>query len=166
MSIDLEIWKTIPSFPNYAVSNYGRVFNIKKDVEMVLSRNQDGTLTVGLSREGLQRRRSVKVIVAELFVDGQSDLFDTVIHLDGDDTNIFAHNLAWRPRWFAWKYRKQFDNIPGWAYTGPVVDRVNGQSFGSIIDAACNTGSLLDDIRASLSTGKAVFPTDGVYSYA
>lgn len=166
MRLDEEIWRTIEGFPDYAVSNYGRVMNIKRQTNMTASPNQKGTLTVGLSRRGYQHRKSVKHLVAETFVDGQTNTFNTVIQLDGDRSNFHASNLAWRPRWFAFKYMAQLEDVPDWAYTGPISDRVNGYTFESIVDAATATGVLMEDIKSSLRNGKAVFPTDGIFYYS
>jgi hypothetical protein len=73
----------------YEVSNFGRIYNIQTGREMVLSPTLQGILTVGLMSENhdgypnRQYRRSVKRLVAEAFVPGETDLFDTPIQLDG-----------------------------------------------------------------------------------
>lgn len=151
---------TIPEFPIYEISNTGRVFNRNTGREMVLSPTIQGELTVGLVREGYQYRRSVKVMVAEIFVPGQTDAFDTPILLDGNKENLNADNLAWRPRWFAWKYSRQFtENQPSYFFMGPIFDIVNSIEYNSILEASVATGTLCEDIHYSLINETHVFPS-------
>lgn len=162
-----EIFKTIPEFPNYAVSNHGRFINKRKNQEMAYGPLMNGEVSVGLSKDGVQHRRSAKILVARAFVPGETEVFDTVIHLDGVRTNLMAMNLAWRPRWFAIKYHQQWENIPDWAWTGPVIDIVHEIEFPDIIAAAQGTGSLMAEIRISMMDDtKKVFPYGSVFKYS
>lgn len=161
-----ESYKVIPEFPNYMVTSFGRVYNISKNRYMAASPTEHGDLTVGLNKNGYQYRRSIKRLVAEAFVEGRSLLFDTPIHLDNDRENLHADNIVWRPRWFAWKYSRQFEEvIPSWAHSGPVINTVTGEEFDTIIDAAILTGSLILDIRWSLLNKMHVFPHRGIFAY-
>lgn len=158
--------RTIPEFPNYFVSDDGRVFNAKTDREMVLSPTMQGELTVGLVRDGVQYRRSVKVLVAWAFVDGWTEVFNTPIQLDGNKTNLEANNIRWRPRWFAWKYAHQFsDNPPSYYFIGPIFDVVNSVEYNNILQAAMETGSLCEDIHYSVLNESHVFPNGERYIY-
>jgi hypothetical protein len=132
---------------------------------MALSPTLTGDLTVGLVRDGYQYRRSVKVLVARAFVFGETSIFNTPILLDNDKNNLHASNIKWRPRWFAWKYAKQFQNIESWFYHGPVIDTVNGVEFEHIFEAAVTNGQLCSDIRAAIPSETHVFPTGEKYSY-
>lgn len=65
-------WKQIPGFPNYWVSNYGQVFNMKRRRLMALQSNQDGVITVNLwgklgSEHAKTYNRGVDKMVRELF---------------------------------------------------------------------------------------------------
>lgn len=161
----MEEFRVISEFPMYAVSNYGRVINTRRDTEMRLSHNAYDELTVGLWRDGKQHRRAVRGIVARTFVPGETKIFNTPIFLDGDRDNLNANNLAWRPRWFAIAYIKQFDYEESWWYAGPVRDIRSGDIHPSIIDAAIANGSLVDDIRDSLMNHSRVFPGGAVYEF-
>lgn len=157
---------TISEFPNYEISSSGRVFNRDTGREMVLSPTMQGDPTVGLVRDGIQYRRSVKVLVAEAFVPGQTDVFDTPIQLDGDKRNVTAENIVWRPRWFAWKYARQFSIVqPNWYFMGPIFDVVNSIQYKNIIEAAMATGSLCEDIHYSIINETHVFPLGERYVY-
>ena len=161
----IEAFRVIEEFPDYMVSNYGRVYNIRKGLPMTLSPTEAGDLTVGLMKDKVQHRRSVKLLVAKAFVPGESGIFNTPIQLDRDKENLQADNLAWRPRWFAWKYSRQFDDPPGWAWSGPIED-VNGEvEFETIIDAAFVAGLLMVDIRVSLLHKRRTFPTGWIFRY-
>src|SRR4051794_2006535 len=107
----MEIWREIPDFPGYSVSNMGRVRNDDTRRIMALSRNQYGILYVGLTYGREQFKRSVAVLVADHFLPTfESDAFDTPIHLNGDRSDCRAENLMWRPRDFAIRFHKQFRN--------------------------------------------------------
>lgn len=158
--------KSIPEFPDYHVSSDGRVFNTNTGRDMVLSPTMQGELTVGMMRDGIQYRRSVKVLVAQAFVNGQTTVFDTPIQLDCDKYNLNANNIRWRPRWFAWKYSRQFSgNRPGWFFNGPVVDVINNLQYPTIFEASLVNGLLCEDVHFSILNGTLVFPTGEIYVY-
>jgi NUMOD4 motif len=160
-----EVWSEIPGFEHYVVSNEGRVYNQYLQREMILSPTQNGELTVGLTVRGQQSRRSVKVLVAEAFVNGKDDLCNTPIQKDMNRENLNASNLEWRPRWFAWKYRRQFEDIPHWVYTGPVQDTTTKEEYEHILEAATTLGILFSDIRLSIYNATPVFPVGSVFAY-
>lgn len=160
-----ESFKAIPGFPDYMVGSHGKIYNHKRSTWPLYTPTQNGDLTVGLTYDGVQYRRSVKVLVAEAHVPGKSVEFDTPILLDGDKGNLRADNIEWRPRWFAWRYSQQFDNPPQWAYSGPVYEIHTGQMFESVIEAAIATGSLMSDIRHSFLHKKPVFPHNALFAF-
>jgi hypothetical protein len=162
---DIEIRRPIIGFPNYEITNFGRVFNVRTGREMTHSPTAHEIPTVGLMYEGVQYRRSVKVLVARAFVAGETDLFNTPIQLDGDRANVHESNIAWRPRWFAWVYSRQFISVPGWAWYGPVLDTTRNIEYRNIFVAATTNGNLCSDVYHSINTGTRVFPTGEVYVF-
>lgn len=164
---EYESFKRIPDFWDYMIGSRGNVYSNVYARWLTPSPIQSGELTVGLSRDGKQYRRSVKVLVARAFVPGESFQCNTPILLDGDRTNLSADNIVWRPRWFAWHYAQQFteENYESYAYTGPIVDEKTGVVYPTIIDAAIGTGSLIADIRMSLLNKTKVYPHGGKFSY-
>lgn len=162
-----EKWKLITEFPLYVVSNRGNVAH--RDASrppLTHSLTQHGERTVGFTKDGHQYRRSVKVLVARAFVDGESELFNTPILLDGDRDNLKPDNIVWRPRWFALAYAKQFDDPQGWWYAGPLEDTVNLHRYPDMFTAAVETGILIRDIRQSLINKDKVFPTGAIFYWA
>jgi len=154
----LEIWKWIPEFPTYMVSDHGRIRNEKTERIMALSFNQYGLLTVGLMHAGTQFRRSVPLLVAREFVPGGTDIFDTPINLDGDPENNHANNLTWRPRWFAVKYKRQFANGSGILIDRQIRNMKTGEVFADSFECAKWYGVLEMDLYESIQYRTFVWP--------
>lgn len=105
-----------------------------------MMKNQRGIISVGLNRNGVQRKRTVSRLVAIAFLpEPQDSNFNTPIHLDGDRSNNRADNLMWRPRWFAIEYQQQFEREED---ETPVKEVDSGLRFNSVREAAINYGLL------------------------
>lgn len=161
---DEQIWAEIPEFPNYEVSNYGLIFNLKTKETMSVSATNHGHLKVSLVNETGRHTRSVALLVASAFVAVPNPLCDQVILLDGDLRNVAADNLAWRPNWFSWRYTRQLrEQGPRYYYTLPVLNVRTNVLYDSIYHAGIEDGLLFDDIWRSTYTGDSVYPTQGVF---
>jgi hypothetical protein len=122
-------------------------------------RNQSGVTHVGMNRGGVQHKRGVARLVAERFLHHNTlDDFATPIHLDGDRTNNQANNLAWRPKWFADCYTRQW-TMSGTRVPYKIRDVDSGELFADSTEAAKAYGLLERDILASILDGVKVFPT-------
>lgn len=155
----MENWVPIFNFEGYSVSDNGRVMNEKSGRIVKQSLTRTGLVKVGLFKEGVQHTRSVGLLVAEAFVEGQTDWFDTPIHLDGDRFNNFSVNLMWRPRWFAWKFARQFSELGPHNDRGPLMDLETGLVYSNFAEVASTFGILMDDIWKYLIHKKEIFPT-------
>lgn len=158
-----ERWAPIPGFPKYSVSDYGRIRRDSSGRILALSVNQFGVVTVGLmGPHSVQYHRSVPLLVANAFVDGKTRWFDTPICLDGDRMNNRAVNLAWRPRWFAKKYNRQF-RYDGYEYPplidAPIKNLKTGELFTNSIEVAKWYGVLEEDLIKSMELRTYVWPT-------
>jgi hypothetical protein len=166
--LDEEISVPIPMFEKYHVTSHGRVLNSKTGRDMVFTPTQFGDMTVGLMRDGKQHRRSVKVLVAMMFVERpehEEEVFDTPIQLDGNRENLRADNILWRPRWFAVRYAKQFQEpIPSWHYVGPIYEVNSNWQYDTILEAAITNGQLCSDIHNSVLYDTPVFPHGSHYT--
>lgn len=103
-----EIWKEIENYEGYyEVSNLGRVKSVDRFVLDTLGRlqhrkgklkaqtlNQDGYLTVKLSKNGVDEKIAVHILVGKAFVDGYFEGAE-INHKDFDRTNNVFTNLEW-----------------------------------------------------------------------
>lgn len=97
--IDGEEWKTILGYPDYEVSNMGRVRRYaRRNSAFYLLHQQpnknNSRLYVRLSGEK-DRNLQVANLVAHAFVPGYDEIHCTVNHEDGDVQNNKASNLSW-----------------------------------------------------------------------
>jgi hypothetical protein len=160
-----EQWVEIFDFPNYSVSNWGRVRNEDRGRLLKQSVTKQGAVKVGLVLGGKQYTRSVKVLVAEAFIPEDNDKFDTPMHLDGNQLNNRSDNIVWRPRWFAWKYARQFDDIDKYIDRGPVFDNTTGEVYKNIAEAGITNGLLFYEIHFAIVNKTAVFPIWHVFDW-
>ena len=161
-----ELWATIKEFPNYEISNLGRIHNSKDGRMMNISRTVKGHNKITLASDLDKQRytRSVARLVAEAFVDKPQPSCDTVVVLDGDLFNTVASNLVWRPRWFAWKYTHQLGgDIPLYYYNLPIINTNTGEVYKNIIECGISEGLLFNDIWRSTYSGNPIFPTQHIY---
>ena len=154
-----EQWEQIEHFPGYSVSDRGRIRTDKSGRILSLSENQFGLLQVGLMRDGVQRHRSVPLLVAKAFVPEPGGAFDTPINLDGDRYNNQVDNLVWRPRWFAIKYNQQFKYPYENSISTPIVDLKTGAVSENSLECAKNYGLLEKDLVLSILNRTYVWPT-------
>lgn len=95
MSTEIEIWKTIPNYKDYQVSNLGRVKslnyrNTKKEKILKLSKNNHGYLSCGLNCKIFK----VHQLVAIAFLNHKPNGFNLVVnHKDFNKTNNNVNNL-------------------------------------------------------------------------
>jgi hypothetical protein len=157
--MDDERWKVIEWFPEYEVSNYGRIRTSKSGRILRLNLNQYGCMQVGLMHEGVQKHRSVPLLVAKAFLPPPKGPFDTPINLDGDRSNNHVENLLWRPRWFAIKYNRQFRYPYEDPILFPIVDLKTSEVSENSLECAKRYGLLEKDLVLSIANRTYVWPT-------
>ena len=95
-------------------------------------------------------------MVADAFVDGKTDLFNTPIHLDGDRENCSAENLMWRPRWFAVQFHRQFQS-PEFYNESPRIFNVDtGEEYDSVRECCIDQGLYYNDVYRSYIHGTRI----------
>lgn len=91
-----EQWVGLEEYPNYAVSNLGRVMNLTTERELVPREHNRGYQRVTLCHEGSCREFYIHKLVAFCFYNWSLD--EHTIHYDGDLSNNAASNLYLRKR--------------------------------------------------------------------
>lgn len=91
----MEQWKDIKGYEGlYKVSDSGRVINIKTDLILTQTINEQGYLTVGLRKNYKTTRYKIHRLVAVAFIPNPL-LKEQINHIDEDKNNNFAANLEW-----------------------------------------------------------------------
>lgn len=159
-------YREIEDFPGYSVGDDGTVVNeygrpIKPSI------TQRGASKITLYRGGVSFTKSVSLLVANAHVynDWDPEIFDTPIHLDNDLRNNRADNLAWRPRWFAIKYQKQYWDENYRTSRAKVENVDTGETFVGMVEVCQRYGILWVDVFKSCTTGAHVFPRGYVFSF-
>lgn len=164
----MEDWVSLETlgFPDYELSDMGRVRNTRSRRLLKMSANQEGIIRVGLMRreEGRQVTVSVIRLVARMFVPGRSEPFNTPIQLNGDRTDLRARNIMWRPRGFAVLFYRQFEMFPEPIMRDPIYDVKTGHCYNNTREAATKLGLLETDIVDSVNLGSPCFPTWDIFS--
>lgn len=162
-----EIWEEVPGFPRYQVSTEGRIYNAATKRFMKLSPNNFGHPKISLLTDYGQRyTRSVAFIVAKVFIEPPNELCDRIIHLNGDLEDVRSENLAWRPRWFGWRYARQMKvEQPEYYKNQPVVNLETNMEYENVIEAGLSEGLLFDNIYHAAQHGNSVFPTGSVWAF-
>lgn len=154
----MQEWREIVGFSGYSVSDAGVVRNDKTGRDMRLYLNTHGIQTVGLMQRGIQRKKSVSVLVADAFIRTARSLqFNTPINLDGDRSNNRVNNLAWRPLWFAQQYHRQFKLGPQ-GFARPVQNLNTEEIYATSWDASVLLGLLERELVMSILNRTYVFP--------
>lgn len=90
-----ETWKSIDNFPNYQVSDQGRVRNIKTGKIFTGTRDAFGYMHVRLiNPDGGYTLKKVHRLVAETFLPNPEGK-PIIDHIDGDKTRNSLDNLRW-----------------------------------------------------------------------
>lgn len=151
-----EQWYELDEFPDYAVSSRGEIANIKTGMPRKTSINQQGIVKISLYKGRELITRSVAVMVAEAFCDGETRFFNTPIHLDGDRENCRADNLMWRPRWFAVQYHRQFNNPDFHRMNVHILELTTGKEYYSVKEACMDLGLYFNDVYRSYVHGTQI----------
>ena len=89
-----EEWRIIEEFPNYSVSNLGRIKNNSNDYILIGGRDKNGYRQVTLQGKNKQFSRRVCRLVAKAFIPNPDNL-PHVNHKDEDVSNDNLYNLEW-----------------------------------------------------------------------
>ena len=88
-----EIWKDCPHYPNYLISNRGRVFDLTTHRIVKIWQNNEGYQLVQL-RNNTNRNEKIHRLVALAFIPNPENK-PMVNHKDENPLNNFVENLEW-----------------------------------------------------------------------
>ena len=90
----MEIWKDIKDYPEYEISNLGKIKSKRADKIMKNVLDNNGYLICTLSVQGKRKKFGVHRLVASAFID--NDLHKSQVnHIDGIKQNNISTNLEW-----------------------------------------------------------------------
>lgn len=158
----MEFWRIINEAPDYEINTKGEIRSCITGKE-ILPSFTEAYLKVSLATTSGRITRSVKTLVANAFLEIPDIESTAVIVLDNNQSNVDVENLAWRPRWFAWKYANQFKIIPPHYRVYPIVNVTMNISYDSVVDCAMTEGLLFGDIWRSAFTAKSIWPSNCLY---
>ena len=95
MKLNVEVFRSIDGYDNYAVSSFGRVKNVKTGRILKAGTDNCGYLLVVLSdKEHRRKTRNIHRLVTNAFIDNPNDKL-CVDHKDNNRTNNRLTNLRW-----------------------------------------------------------------------
>ena len=149
----MEEYITIIEFPNYQVSNFGNIKNIKKNVLMSTYLKKNGYTVVKLSKEGKAFECKVHRLVATAFIDNPNNL-PFVNHKDEIKSNNYFDNLEWCDSIYNNNYgtrsKRQSEKMKV-SVKQYSLNNVFIQEYPSVKEAGENTNNNPDNISNCLS---------------
>lgn len=131
-----EEWAEIRGFPEYLISNYGRVYSCRNDIILKPGLSSAGYFQVIFSVSGVYYYKTIHRLVAEAFVPGW-DIGLEVNHIDGDKTNNYEDNLEWATQSENSKHAFRIGLHPNHRKKKIIVNE-SGEIFDSITACAKN----------------------------
>lgn len=165
----MEEWRVLThlGYPNYEVSNQGRIRNTKSGRLVKAHPNGHGIYHVGLYSHGTRTNYSVGKLVGLMFLPiPENENFDTITHRDGRNHNNYYWNLEWRPRWFAVKYNQEYHAMESFPKDA-VAEDTTGLIFRSGREAASYFCLLEEDVHKACQGGPPpIFGRDLLFRYS
>ena len=94
IKLNVEVWRSIENYENYAVSSFGNVKNTKTGRILKAGDNGRGYVIVQLFKDRVKKTHKIHRLVACAFIDNPNDKL-CVDHKNNDRTNNNISNLRW-----------------------------------------------------------------------
>lgn len=133
-------WTALEEYEDYEITPQGDIRHIRYQKPLNHNLNQRGHPFVNIrnSSEGRTQSKSVAQLVAETFLSRVGPGLDSVIHRDGDFSNVNVENLAWGTRSHAICYHKEIVD-PRFREYRPILEAKTNREYGSLYEAAYDT---------------------------
>lgn len=132
----MSAWKVIIGFPDYSVSDDGRVKNNKTDKILSPYTDTNGYLSVGLYRDSKRFARRIHKLAAEAFIPNPLDLRE-LNHKDGNKQNNIIDNLEWCTRSYNMIHStRTLGNKPKKPYVQPIICVESMEVYKNVEEAA------------------------------
>lgn len=152
-------WMPVRGFPDYSINPEGQIRRDKNGRLLSPRYNQYDVPYVGLMRGWQQCSRSLPRLVATTFLAAPTDIFNTPIQLDGDPRNCRVDNIMWRPRWYAVKYKHQFEVRYRNPIDKPILAVEQHEKFPNSFAAGIRYGLLEEEVVLSIINNTPAWPT-------
>ena len=147
---NLEQWMQVSEFPNYMVSSFGRVMNIRTFRVLKPGMNDTtGYLHVNLCKDGDVSNKRIHRLVAEAFILNLTN-FPCVDHKDRNSLNNHLSNLRWCTQKENQHNRSKRKNTSS-VYKGVSFDKKANKWRAQIKhnDTVINLGCFTDEFEAA-----------------
>ena len=91
----MPIWKIITGYPNYAISECGKVKSLRFDRILKSANSNNGYLYVNLLEDCTRKTTAIHKLVMEHFGPVKPSPNLIIDHIDGNKTNNQIQNLQW-----------------------------------------------------------------------
>jgi hypothetical protein len=89
-----EIWKTIKEYPNYKISNTGKILSVKKNKELKIQKDGNGYNFICLNNGNRKKKLKLSRLLAFHFIPNPLNL-KTVDHINRIRDDNRLENLRW-----------------------------------------------------------------------
>jgi hypothetical protein len=164
-----EFWRVISEFPEYQISNLGRIIHKDRpNTTRKININHQGFPTVVLfdkEHSGSRYVRQVNKIVATTFLEPPRSGHDAVWHIDGDLQNCHADNLKWdmRARVLEWNEMNRVGQPR--LRTPPVMHAATGKVFANAYEAGLHFSELETSIVKHIESYPEQYQDRARYRY-
>lgn len=164
-----EKWIVIDEFPNYKISNFGRVKSTvfhnnlvtkKRDKVLKIQVNNNNRAYVSLRRDGHRKNCLVHRLVGNAFLPNENNL-PQINHIDGNPTNNVVSNLEWCTASYNAKhaYENRLNSLKEYNEARKkTIIRNDGKIYESAYSAAtdnsCTVYSIRDALKGRIKTCK------------
>lgn len=154
-----EVWHIIHEFPNYMISDHGRVKNVASVAERKIAINDRGfPIIVLYGRNGGESKtrylRQINKLVAEAFLPLPTyDDENSIWHIDGNLENCRADNLRWETRGRVLEWNEMNRTGQHHYEDRAVLNVRTGKKYSSPFECAMDEGRLESEIAVRANKG-------------